>query len=303
MFKKILLIFTLLSLIGCTATKPVIVTTKKAPLKSKKEIVKTVRKTNTINSNRTKSSASIPIKTESKGNDTETIVSTSRTVVTNDIVRVYISQYKDVAMGNMRNYGIPASIILAQGILESGAGRGDLAMNANNHFGIKCHVGWIGDSVKHDDDAAQECFRKYDNPSESFKDHAVFLTGRSRYAKLFGFSKDDYKAWARGLRTAGYATDPKYPDKLISYIERYNLYQYDNQVLDVNYVSNEKQLVEELTIEARNPVKTSLASYVVQKGDTLYSLSKKFEVRVEDLKQKNNLSDNTLSIGQKLVVK
>lgn len=303
MFKKILLIFTLLTLIGCTATKPVIVTTKKAPLKSKKEIVRTVRKTNTITPNRTKSSASIPIKTQSKGNDTETIVSTSRTVVTNDIVRVYISQFKDVAMGNMRNYGIPASIILAQGILESGAGRGDLAMNANNHFGIKCHVGWTGDSVKHDDDAAQECFRKYDNPSESFKDHAVFLTGRSRYAKLFGFSKGDYKAWARGLRTAGYATDPKYPDKLISYIERYNLYQYDNQVLDVNYVSNEKQLVEELTIKARNPVNTSLASYVVQKGDTLYSLSKKFEVRVEDLKQKNNLSDNTLSIGQKLVVK
>ena len=303
MFKKILLLFTLLTLIGCTATKPVIVTTKKAPLKSKKEVVRTVRKTNTITLNRTKSSASIPIKAESKRNDTETIVSTSRTVVTNDVVRVYISQYKDVAMGNMRNYGIPASIILAQGILESGAGRGDLAMNANNHFGIKCHVGWTGDSVKHDDDAAQECFRKYDNPSESFKDHAVFLTGRSRYAKLFGFSKGDYKAWARGLRTAGYATDPKYPDKLISYIERYNLYQYDNQVLDVNYVSNEKQLVEELTIEARNPVNTSLASYIVQKGDTLYSLSKKFEVRVEDLKQKNNLSDNTLSIGQKLVVK
>ena len=303
MFKKILLLFTLLTLIGCTATKPVIVTTKKAPLKSKKEVVRTVRKTNTITPNRTKSSASIPIKAEPKRNDTETIVSTSRTVVTNDVVRVYISQYKDVAMGNMRNYGIPASIILAQGILESGAGRGDLAMNANNHFGIKCHVGWTGDSVKHDDDAAQECFRKYDNPSESFKDHAVFLTGRSRYAKLFGFSKGDYKAWARGLRTAGYATDPKYPDKLISYIERYNLYQYDNQVLDVNYVSNEKQLVEELTIEARNPVNTSLASYIVQKGDTLYSLSKKFEVRVEDLKQKNNLSDNTLSIGQKLVVK
>lgn len=303
MFKKILLLFTLLTLIGCTATKPVIVTTKKAPLKLKKEVVRTVRKTNTITPNRTKSSASIPIKAEPKRNDTETIVSTSRTVVTNDVVRVYISQYKDVAMGNMRNYGIPASIILAQGILESGAGRGDLAMNANNHFGIKCHVGWTGDSVKHDDDAAQECFRKYDNPSESFKDHAVFLTGRSRYAKLFGFSKGDYKAWARGLRTAGYATDPKYPDKLISYIERYNLYQYDNQVLDVNYVSNEKQLVEELTIEARNPVNTSLASYIVQKGDTLYSLSKKFEVRVEDLKQKNNLSDNTLSIGQKLVVK
>ena len=303
MFKKILLIFIILTLIGCNATKPVIVTTKKAPLKSKSEVVRTVKKTNPLSSNSTKPILSKPTRPEPKKNETETIVSTSRTVVTNDIVRVYISQYKDVAMGNMRNYGIPASIILAQGILESGAGRGDLALNANNHFGIKCHEGWTGESVKHDDDSAQECFRKYDNPSQSFKDHALFLTGRSRYAKLFGFSKDDYKAWARGLRAAGYATDPKYPDKLISYIERYNLDQYDSQVLDVNYVSNEKQLVEELKLESRTIASNGLASYVVQKGDTLYSISKKFELRVEDLKQKNNLSDNTLSIGQKLVVK
>jgi flagellum-specific peptidoglycan hydrolase FlgJ len=303
MFKKILLIFIILTLIGCNATKPVIVTTKKAPLKSKSEVVRTVKKTNPVISNSTKPIISKPTRPEQKKNETETIVSTSRTVVTNDIVRVYISQYKDVAMGNMRNYGIPASIILAQGILESGAGRGDLALNANNHFGIKCHEGWTGESVKHDDDSAQECFRKYDNPSQSFKDHALFLTGRSRYAKLFGFSKDDYKAWARGLRAAGYATDPKYPDKLISYIERYHLDQYDNQVLDVNYVSNEKQLVEELKLEYRNIASNGLASYVVQKGDTLYSISKKFELKVEDLKQKNNLSDNTLSIGQKLVVK
>ena len=303
MFKKILLIFIILTLIGCNATKPVIVTTKKAPLKSKSEVVRTVKKTNPVSSNSTKPILSKPTRPEPKKNETETIVSTSRTVVTNDIVRVYISQYKDVAMGNMRNYGIPASIILAQGILESGAGRGDLALNANNHFGIKCHEGWTGESVKHDDDSAQECFRKYDNPSQSFKDHALFLTGRSRYAKLFGFSKDDYKAWARGLRAAGYATDPKYPDKLISYIERYHLDQYDNQVLDVNYVSNEKQLVEELKLESRTIASNGLASYVVQKGDTLYSISKKFELKVEDLKQKNNLSDNTLSIGQKLVVK
>ena len=303
MFKKILLIFIILTLIGCNATKPVIVTTKKAPLKSKSEVVRTVKKTNPLSSNSTKPILSKPTRPEPKKNETETIVSTSRTVVTNDIVRVYISQYKDVAMGNMRNYGIPASIILAQGILESGAGRGDLALNANNHFGIKCHEGWTGESVKHDDDSAQECFRKYDNPSQSFKDHALFLTGRSRYAKLFGFSKDDYKAWARGLRAAGYATDPKYPDKLISYIERYHLDQYDNQVLDVNYVSNEKQLVEELKLESRTIASNGLASYVVQKGDTLYSISKKFELKVEDLKQKNNLSDNTLSIGQKLVVK
>jgi hypothetical protein len=125
--------------------------------------------------------------------------------------------------------------------------------------------------------------------------------GRSRYAKLFEYSKGDYKAWAHGLRAAGYATDPKYPDKLISYIERYNLHQYDSKVLDVNYVLNEDQLVEELQLESKN-LGNDLNLYVVQKGDTLYSISKKFELKVEDIKQKNNLSDNTLSIGQRLIV-
>lgn len=303
MFKKILLIFTIITLIGCNATKPVIVTTKKTHLKSKTVLVRTIKKTSPTVAKTTKPLTPKAVKPEHKKNETKIIVSTSKTVTSNDIVSLYISQYKDAAMGNMRNYGIPASIILAQGILESGAGRGDLAMNANNHFGIKCHEGWTGETVQHDDDSPQECFRKYDNPSESFKDHALFLTGRSRYAKLFGFSKDDYKAWAKGLRSAGYATDPKYPDKLISYIERYHLDQYDNQVLDVNYVSNEKQMVEELKVEYKNLVINSMASYVVEKGDTLYSISKKFELRVEDLKQKNNLSDNALSIGQRLTVK
>ena len=298
MFKKILLLLTIITLIGCNATKPVIVT-KKAPLKSKSEVVRTIKKSAASSSNAAKTT----VKKDQSNRETEVIVSTSKTVVTNDVVVSYISKFKEIAMGNMKNYGIPASIILAQGILESGAGRGDLATTANNHFGIKCHAGWTGESVKHDDDADQECFRKYDNPSESFKDHALFLTGRSRYSKLFGFSKGDYKAWAKGLRAAGYATDPKYPDKLISYIERYNLHEYDNQVLDDNYVSNEKQIVEELTMEPRKTISQDLFSYVVQKGDTLYSISKKFELRVEDLKQKNNLSDSILSIGQRLVVK
>lgn len=300
MCKKILLIFVLLTLIGCNASKPVIVTTKKAPSKPKSEIVRSSKKNSTRNSTSTRSSTSSLAK---KNNESEVIVSTSKTTVTTDIIRLYIYQFKDVAMSNMKNYGIPASIILAQGILESGAGKGDLASRSNNHFGIKCHAGWTGESVRHDDDAAQECFRKYDNPSESFKDHALFLTGRSRYAKLFTLSKSDYKAWARGLRAAGYATDPKYPDKLISYIERYGLNEYDNMALDSNYVPNEKQMVEELIVEAKSPVTNSFASYVVEKGDTLYSISRKFELKVEDLKQKNNLSDNTLSIGQRLVVK
>lgn len=302
MFKKILLLLTIITLIGCNAAKPVIVT-KKAPLKPKSEVVRTIKKPAASSPTTTRPTVVKPVKKEQSNRETEVIVSTSKTVVTNDVIVSYISKFKGIAMGNMKNYGIPASIILAQGILESGAGRGDLAISANNHFGIKCHVGWTGESVKHDDDSDQECFRKYDNPSESFKDHALFLTGRSRYAKLFEFSKGDYKAWAKGLRAAGYATDPKYPDKLISYIERYNLHQYDNQVLDINYVSNENQMVEELTIEPRNTINHDLFSYVVQKGDTLYSISKKFDLKVDDLKQKNNLSDNTLSIGQRLMVK
>ncbi|RTY68919.1 LysM peptidoglycan-binding domain-containing protein [Flavobacterium sp. GSP27] len=301
MIKKILLLFILITLVSCNATKPIIVTTKKAPSKSK--IATTAKKgyekkTKTVRATAGKSSSK-----ELNNSETEEIVSTSKTIVTNDVIVTYVSIFKDIAMGNMRNYGIPASIILAQAILESGAGKGNLALNANNHFGIKCHVGWTGESIRHDDDAAQECFRKYDNPSESFKDHALFLTGRSRYAGLFEFSKGDYKAWAKGLKAAGYATDPKYPDKLISYIERYNLHEYDNQVLDINYVSNEKQMITELTVESRNTIPKGLDSYVVQKGDTLYSISKKFELKIEDLKQKNNLSDNALSIGQKLVVK
>ena len=300
MFKKILLIFVLVTLIGCNASKPVIVTTKKAPSKPKSEIVRSSKKNSTRNSTSTRSSTSSLAK---KNNESEVIVSTSKTTVTTDIIRLYIYQFKDVAMSNMKNYGIPASIILAQGILESGAGKGDLASRSNNHFGIKCHAGWTGESVRHDDDAAQECFRKYDNPSESFKDHALFLTGRSRYAKLFTLSKSDYKAWARGLRAAGYATDPKYPDKLISYIERYGLNEYDNMALDSNYVPNEKQLVQDLTVSTKRVVSSNLGSYVVQKGDTLYSISRKFELRVEELKQKNNLVDNTISIGQRLVVK
>jgi flagellum-specific peptidoglycan hydrolase FlgJ len=299
MVRKILLLITGITLIGCNASKPVIITTKKA--QSKTTTINSTKNTKSRNSIKNRSTTSTSARKNSGVNNSEVIVSTSRTIVTNDIVKLYVYQYKNIAMANMKQYGIPASIILAQGILESGAGRGDLAKNSNNHFGIKCHTGWTGASVNHDDDSAQECFRKYNNSSESFKDHALFLMGRSRYAKLFEYSKGDYKAWAHGLRAAGYATDPKYPDKLISYIERYNLHQYDSKVLDVNYVLNEDQLVEELQLESKN-LGNGLNLYVVQKGDTLYSISKKFELKVEDIKQKNNLSDNTLSIGQRLIV-
>lgn len=228
----------------------------------------------------------------------ETIESTSRTVVYSDVVNAYVDQFKETAMGNMRQYGIPASIILAQGILESGAGRGDLALSANNHFGIKCHNDWTGDTVRHDDDSDQECFRKYKDPSESYRDHALFLTGRSRYAALFQLPKGDYEAWARGLKNAGYATDPKYPDKLIGYIERYNLHQYDSQVLGVEFVPVKKE--EEVR---KDPVVTAeQGTYEVQKGDTLYSISKRFNLTIEELMAKNGLTGNALSVGQKLRV-
>ena len=147
-----------------------------------------------------------------------------------EVVQAYIASYSQIAQEEMLQYGIPASITLAQGILESGAGRGELTSKANNHFGIKCH-GWQGDKVYHDDDEAQECFRKYNDPKYSFRDHSLFLTQRSRYQDLFKLRKDDYKGWAKGLKKAGYATDPKYPDKLISIVERYNLDAFDDAVL------------------------------------------------------------------------
>jgi flagellum-specific peptidoglycan hydrolase FlgJ len=288
MFKKILLLLTVIALVSCNATKSPIVTTKQVASKTKKKAVRTTNKANNPNY----STAS-----GEKQNRNEVIESTSRTVVTNDVIGNYIYQYKDVAMSNMKTYGIPASIILAQGILESGAGRGDLAVSANNHFGIKCHVDWTGETVRHDDDARQECFRKYNQVAESYRDHALFLTGRTRYASLFTLEKDDYKAWAKGLRRAGYATDPKYPEKLISYIERYNLGEYDAQVLGTNYVPMENQSIKIASFE-----RNDTAFYEVQKGDTLYSISKKYNLVVDELKRINKLSDNTLSIGQKLKI-
>jgi len=127
----------------------------------------------------------------------------------------------------MRFYKIPASITLAQGILESGHGQSTLAKKANNHFGIKCHKGWKGKSILHDDDAKDECFRSYKNPLRSYKDHSLFLVERDRYSSLFKLNRKDYKSWAIGLKAAGYATDPKYAEKLISLIERFKLNRFD----------------------------------------------------------------------------
>ena len=205
-----------------------------------------------------------------------------------EVVSNYVYQYAAIAKEEMLQYGIPASITLAQGILESGAGRGELSNRANNHFGIKCHTSWEGERVYHDDDEAQECFRKYKDPKYSYRDHSLFLTGRSRYATLFKLGKDDYKGWARGLKKAGYATDPKYPNKLISIIERYNLQQFDEDVLGNGSSTITKS------------DNSKISSYTVKKGDTLYSISRKFNIPVDSLKNYNGLTSNALSIGQAL---
>lgn len=143
----------------------------------------------------------------------------------------YIEQYKDIAIKHRKKYGIPASITLAQGILESCAGTSRLAREANNHFGIKCGAGWKGKTIKHKAERGMECFRKYKHAEQSFEDHAKFLK-RDRYKPLFKIKITDYKKWAKTLRKCGYATDKKYPDKLISLIERYELHRFDKKVKD-----------------------------------------------------------------------
>ena len=143
--------------------------------------------------------------------------------LTND----YINDYKDLAVEEMKLYNIPASITLSQGILESSNGESMLATKANNHFGIKCHSSWQGDRVFHDDDEKGECFRKYNNVEDSYRDHSLFLANSSRYSFLFNIPIQNYKSWAKGLKKAGYATNPKYSKLLINIIKRYNLDQYD----------------------------------------------------------------------------
>ncbi len=215
-------------------------------------------------------------------------------------VQHYIFEFSDIAKSEMKTYGIPASITLAQGILESGAGYGELTTRAKNHFGIKCHD-WEGERVYHDDDLAQECFRKYDHASDSFRDHSLFLKDRKRYARLFTFSKKDYKSWARGLREAGYATDKKYPEKLIGIIEKYQLYNFDNEVLGRKpRKQKEKQAVPVITTTPI--INTNSDEHLVQKGDTLYSISRRYKISVQQLKAYNNLADNNIKIGQVLKI-
>ena len=195
----------------------------------------------------------------------------------------YIEKYKSIAILEMKKYKIPASITIAQGLLESGMGLGRLAVKANNHFGIKCHKKWKGKKIYHDDDKKQECFRKYKNPSESYRDHSLFLVNRERYSFLFNLKTKNYKGWAKGLKKAGYATDPKYPEKLISLIERFNLDKFDSNYKELNKKKNN-------------------ITYFVKKGDTLFSISKKYKISLEVLKIQNGLNDSVIFVGQELII-
>ena len=211
----------------------------------------------------------------------------------NRSILAYIEEYNDIAIAEMLNYKIPASITIAQGILESNSGRGRLAVKANNHFGIKCHKSWQGKRIYHDDDARQECFRNYDHPLSSFRDHSLFLFERKRYAALFDLRLKDYKGWARGLKKAGYATDPKYPKKLISLIERYELYRFDE--FNKKYAGGVTQI-------RKKEIPKGTRAVFVKKGETLYSIARKHNMTVDRLKWLNGIKTNNLDIGQRLLV-
>jgi LysM repeat protein len=253
----------------------------------------------------------------------------------------YIDSFKDVAIEEMNKYGIPASITLAQGIIESGSGNSSLAKYANNHFGIKCTSEWKGKGYFKDDDKANDCFRVYKDARESYKDHSEFLK-RKRYSFLFELDKNDYKNWARGLKQAGYATNPKYPDLLIGVIDKYQLYQYDQSESERDKLKREDKVFTEINANIPNekkkftpvevpPSKQVIktpdtlripapivadtvvtvpdtapvfkpASYIVKQGDTLYGISKRYKITVDELKALNNLTDAGIKIGQKLVL-
>lgn len=266
----------------------------------------------------------------------------------------YIDKYKDLAVSQMKKYGIPASITLAQGLLESDAGRSMLAVEGNNHFGIKCHSDWTGKKMYHDDDRRDDCFRVYRNVEGSFEDHSLFLTTHSRYAFLFDLKTTDYVGWARGLKKAGYATNPAYAEKLIEIIERYNLDMYDkggkfkkenaaavgfahqpyisNNLLYVRIGDGEslKEIAKEFDMtrmrlrryneinreylpepgsviyleRKKGKADKQYQLHTVQSGESLWSISQLYGVRLKALMRRNGLDENSaIQVGQILEVR
>ena len=227
-------------------------------------------------------------------------------------IEEYVEQFKEIAMNEMRRSGIPAAIILAQGILESENGNSELVKKSNNHFGIKCKSNWTGESVTHDDDANGECFRAYTNAGDSYRDHSDFLKANQRYASLFNLDPTDYAAWAKGLKKAGYATNPKYPELLVKYIEQNNLQQYSLMVLNK---LPQTEIAKTDVPAAGIVVDTATAIQVTQTVDAkkskvhlvaakegLYSIARTYNVTVQQLKEWNKLESDNLKIGQEIIV-
>lgn len=226
-------------------------------------------------------------------------------------IEEYIEQFKDIAMSEMKRSGVPAAITLAQGILESENGNSELVKKSNNHFGIKCKSTWEGDSVNHDDDAAGECFRAYGNAADSYRDHSDFLRGNKRYASLFNLDAEDYQGWAKGLRKAGYATNPRYPDLLMKYVEQYNLQQYSLAVLnqlpnmDIAKTSTDTENglpleVKDANVIVANPLLATEPGKIitinktkavfVEKGTSLLAVADKHNINLNKLMEYNDLT-------------
>lgn len=202
----------------------------------------------------------------------------------------YIKQYSGIAIQHQKRYRIPASITLAQGLLESGAGQSELARKSNNHFGIKCHSDWRGGRVYHDDDLRGECFRKYKNPEQSYEDHARFLVERPRYASLFKLRTTDYKGWAKGLQKCGYATDRAYANRLIKLIEDYDLYRYDTAK---SYSNTNKNRKRPSHISRYTIYRTNGLLYVYSNGrDSFDDIAASLGFRVKDLKKYNEVPED-----------
>lgn len=208
--------------------------------------------------------------------------------------RDYISTYAPLAVEQQQIHGIPASITLAQGLLESAAGRSTLASQGNNHFGIKCHADWTGDTMLRNDDAPNECFRVYPSAADSFTDHSLFLR-RKRYASLFDLPADDYAGWARGLSACGYATDPNYASRLIAIIERYALYTFDTDAgrsaeQNADYIFSH--------LKATHPIRRSrgLHYVIANPGDTYESLAREFRISPNQLADFNDAASTSSEI-------
>ena len=218
----------------------------------------------------------------------------------------YIKKYAPIAVQEMKRTGVPASITLAQGLLESAAGQSRLATKANNHFGIKCHKNWKGKTIRHDDDARNECFRAYDKAEDSFRDHSDFLRYGERYRFLFDLKPTDYKGWCYGLKQAGYATDPKYATKLIGIVESYKLYKSDNVKVEVLHPDKLEQpeivtlkasdikYNEEFAFETQRPVYSinGVNFVYAREGDSYSSIAKMYNLFLSEILRFNESTED-----------